>query len=165
MRNSLSALLFLFFLSFLSLEQAGCRTGATVTRIAVVAVGSATSSLHTEHQRVYVEATDALLTRVRSSNGTLAEYNTQVAPIRTAFEARSAAIQAITRALYSTARISDKVAAGEPFDINEVRQLILVIRDSMAALDRSGVLPAISIPPTVRTALATLDTLAATPAR
>ncbi len=150
-------LLLAFLLAF---ALPACRT-QTPIRVAVVAVGTSVSVLHTEHQRVYRDATDALRARVRSRGGNLEEYDREVRPIDAAFRQRTDALIAVDAALYATAAIADAVNRGAP--VLEYRS---AARDILTALDRvvsvmgsQTALPGVTVPAEIRTAIGVLTAI------
>lgn len=155
--------LLLCFLSFLLVGGgAGCRT-QTPVRVAVVAVGSATSSLHAAHQERYIEARAALRNRMTALS--VADYARELDGINAAFALRGNAIRALSGALYSTALISDNLNRGASFEeYREPARVVLVtLRASLAVLQSPSVLGTLPLPASVETSIRLLEGVAREP--
>lgn len=136
--------------------SANCGGVRPVLRVVVAVAGSGVQTLHTRHQEAYRAATDAL----RERSATLADYTRDVAPIDTAFRARSHAISLASASLYGAAGILDATRQGSAAQYRAAAEAVLGVLDPAIEILRDGsVLPAVPIPADVTNVIDQLRTL------
>lgn len=147
----------------LALTLAACgASGRRVASSAVALAGGGLSVVHRDHQRAYVQATDALIARLRAADGTVADYDRESAPLTATFRARGLAIQALDGQLFAAARIIDASKTGDRRAWAKAAAALLAALDlTLAVLADGAVLPAVPVPPEVREVVDVLRGLAA----
>jgi hypothetical protein len=127
----------------------------------IVGAGAGLASLHQSHEDAYTAATDALRASLHDG-GTVADYDARVAPLNAAFRARGAALAALDADLYGAAAVVDATRSSDPAAyLPAVQPVLDALRRDLAVLQDGSVLPALPIPASVTSTVATLETLAA----
>jgi hypothetical protein len=100
-------------------------------------------------------------TRSEARHGTPEDYDREVAPLNREFAARSAAIVAISAALYGAAAVNDATGDQAAARSAAARQLLVAITNTVDILERGNALPRVPIPPEVAQIIAGLRGIAA----
>ncbi len=140
----------------------GADTGTRVAHVSVVTAGTAVASIDGANRALYTERTDALRERLRGADGSIEDYDREVAPIDHAFAARGRAIQAMSASLYSAAAVVDATRRGAArADYAALaRDLLGALSANIAVLRDGAVLPALPIPAEIDQAIAALRAIA-----
>lgn len=135
-----------------------------VTHVTVVASAPVVAALHAEHMRVYREATDALMERIRARGGTEEDYEREVRPFDREFSVRTSALSGLSAALYGTAGANDAPndAAARAAAL---RRMLQAVTNAIDALEHGGALPPVPVPPEISALAARLRAMAAEASR
>jgi hypothetical protein len=141
----------------------GCGAARAVFHTAIITAATAGSELNERSHQAYSEHAAQVRSGLVANHGSIEEYDTLIKPANAELDQRTAAIGALSAALYAAAALKEALGQKDlsPALIAQSAQRILTAASAaVESLSQGLILPPVPIPAVVRQAIAGLEVLA-----